>query len=63
MGGLVGFLGTSSLIAVIVSIVMLVLVIKFLIRVPKALESIDNSLAAITPKKDTMPKIEVSDDL
>lgn len=34
----------SSLIAFIVSVIMLVLVIKFLIKVPKALESINNIL-------------------
>ena len=62
MGQLISILRTSSLIAFIVSIVLLVLVIKYLIKVPKALESINNTLSSMQPKKDKAPMIEVSDE-
>lgn len=62
MGLISSFFGTFSLITFILSIIIIVLVIKYLIRVPKALESIDNTLSSMQPKKDKAPMIEVSDE-
>ena len=63
MGQLISILRTSSLIAFIVTVVLLILVIKYLIKVPKALESINNTLSSMQPKKDNSPIVEVPDDL
>lgn len=63
MGMFGSFFGTFSLITFILSIIIIVLGIKYLIRVPKALELINNTLCSMQHNQDNNQTIKVSDEL